>query len=91
MLYYAKKFRLNGEGNFSYFIQKNGSSMGKLESSPSIAGCIGKSTFNVTEKLTFQKVLRQGGTVNPNKGLIIPGALKVDLFSKKFFSDAAFP
>jgi hypothetical protein len=52
--------------------------------------CSGKCPLFITEKFTFQKFAREGGTVDCNKRALTPGAQTMKAVSKEFFSCPAF-
>jgi len=48
--------------------------MGDFKHTFLIGDSSGKGALGVTEQLAFEEILRQGGTVNGDKGLVFPPA-----------------
>jgi len=63
---------------------------GLLEASDALAGGTGKGTFFVSEQLTFQERLRNGGAVDLDHGAGGTATPSVDEVGHDFFTDATF-
>jgi hypothetical protein len=72
LLQNPKQFYLHLGREFRDLIQKDGPSIGKLESALLLAHGAGKRSSDMAEQFTFQNALRQGAAIDGDKGLIAP-------------------
>jgi hypothetical protein len=66
-LQYAQEFALQMQGDFTHFIQKQGSAIGQFKASRAFTGGPRESSFGMPEKLAFEQIRRNGGTIDTNK------------------------
>ncbi len=82
-----QKLGLQVNFHFTDLIQEQCSGVGQLEFPQLSLRCAGKSPLFVTEHFTFEKIVRNGCTINGNKGLVSD-----DCYGGEYISPAAlFP
>src|SRR5205807_7466940 len=75
-------------GHITDFIEENGAVVGLFEASNATQFGPGEGTALVTEEFAFQQGLRDGGTVDGNKGAIGAIAVLIDRTGDQFLAGA---
>ena len=89
-LQHAQQFRLDLQGDFADFIEKDGPVVREFETPFALRLGSRERTFFVSEKLAFNQVLRNGGAIQFYERGVGPGALAIERSRDQFLSRAAF-
>jgi hypothetical protein len=87
-LQHSEQLGLQAELHFGNFVQQQGAASGKLEFAEFAGNGPGKGPFFVPEEFAFQKMFRQGGAVDGDKGLVGPVTVAVQIAGKHFLARA---
>ena len=91
LLKYFKDLYLQVGAHVADLVQKYRTAVGHFELSGFGGGGAGKCAFNVSEEFTFQKILRNGTTINRNKRLVPAIGTLMDDFGCQTFAGSGFP
>src|SRR5512145_1828786 len=89
-LNWSEQLYLEFQRHLTYLVEENCSSIRHLHLSFLVSNGASKGTFDVTEKLRFQKFFRDGSTVDRHKRLILTETVKMDAFGQQFFPCPGF-
>src|SRR5438309_3889004 len=80
-----QELHLHSRGEFTHFIQKDGATLCRFESSAARRRRPGEGSPLMPEELSLNKGLRQRGTRNGEERLLRPGAAMMDRARHQFF------
>src|SRR5207245_7712362 len=86
----TQQFGLQRRRHFTDFIEKYRASVGDFDFAFLLRNGTGEGPFLVSEKLAFQKGLRQSCAIDCDKGLIRPPAVSMNGTRDQFFARSAF-
>ena len=86
----AQKLDLEGEWNFTYFIQEKRSSHGHFETALALGVGTRERPLLMAEQLAFQERLRDGAAINGDEGAVLPHAFVVNGPGRHFLACSTF-
>src|SRR5581483_2594814 len=89
LLEHAQDFGLGGQGHVADFVEKYRAAVALLEFANALAGGAGERTFLVAEKFALDQIVRNGGTVDGDEGLVRAVAVLPDRTCDQLLAGAA--
>ena len=68
----TKQLDLDGNRQVAYFVKEEGAAISRLSTADAPLASVGEGALLMAEKLRLHKSLRQCGTVEDDKGLVLP-------------------
>ena len=89
-LEHAQDFGLRCQGHIADLVEKHRSVIALLKFANALRAGAGERASLVTKKFALQQILRDGGAVNCDKGLVCAFAVVIDGASNQFLASTAF-